>query len=135
MTTVDTETLVDAWQRLLVDPSKSWVLFEHGTCVVLPEPEGDLAAQAAGILGEFGPVHAGSSAGDFGVIEAKDADGWVVTGHHPDVLTYVAPGEPDDRSDLAVGLYGRAKRHRDGTELHVVHVADRRGPSDPDTRA
>jgi len=129
MIAVTTEMLVDVWQRLLADPRKSWVLFEHGTCVVLTAPEGDLAEQATEVLREFGPVHAGSSAGDFGVIDVKDADGWVVTGHHPDVLTYVAPDEPRDRSDIAVGVYGRSKRHRDGTELRFVHVEDRRDPT------
>lgn len=46
----------------------------------------------------FGPAHAGSSAGDLGVIDLKDVEGWVVTGHHNDVLTYVGPGEPQDQS-------------------------------------
>ncbi|MEU6669180.1 hypothetical protein [Streptomyces sp. NPDC046727] len=128
---VSTETLVDVWQRLLADPRKSWVLFEHGTCVVLTAPEGDLAEQATEILRKFGPAHAGSSAGDFGVIDVDAADGWVVTGHHQDVLTYVAPDEPRDHSDLMVGLYGRSKRHRDGSELRVVHIEDRRGSADP----
>ncbi|WP_369264939.1 hypothetical protein [Streptomyces sp. R35] len=62
MTAVDTEILVDVWQRLLTDPRKSWVLFEQ--------------------------------------------------------------------SEIAVGLFGRSKRHRDGTELHVVHVEDKRGSAD-----
>ncbi|MEV6506610.1 hypothetical protein [Streptomyces sp. NPDC051642] len=126
MTAVDTEILVDVWQRLLADPRKSWVLFEHGTCVVLTAPEGELAEQATELLRKSGPVHAGSSAGDFGVIDLKDTEGWVVTGHHNDVLTYVGPDEPGDRSEIAVGLLGRAKRHRDGTELHIVHVEDKR---------
>lgn len=129
MIAVNTEILVDVWQRLLTDPGMSWVLFEHGTCVVLTAPEGDLAEQATGILRTFGPVHAGSPAADFGVINVKDADGWVVTGDHQDVLTYVGPDEPGGQEDFAVGLYGRSKRHRDGTELRVVHVEDRRGSS------
>ncbi|MEU9133311.1 hypothetical protein AB0D08_35355 [Kitasatospora sp. NPDC048540] len=131
MTAVNTEMLIEVWQRLLTGPRKSWALFEHGTCVVLTAPDGDLAEQATGILREFGPVHAGSSAGDFGVIDVEDADGWVVTGHHPDVLTYVAPDEPTSPEDVAVGLYGRSKRHQDGTALRVVHVEDRRGSTDP----
>ena len=126
MTAVDTEILVDVWQRLLADPRKSWVLFEHGTCVVLPAPEGELAEQATELLKKFGPVHAGSSAGDFGLIDLEDVEGWVVTGHHNDVLTYVGPDEPGDQSEIAVGLLGRAKRHRDGTELHIVHIEDKR---------
>ncbi|WP_316783980.1 hypothetical protein [Streptomyces sasae] len=131
MIAVNTEILVDVWQHLLTDPRKSWVLFEHGTCVVLTAPDGDLAEQATEILREFGPVYAGSPAGDFGVIDVKDADGWVVTGHHQDVLTYVAPDEPSGQENFAVGMCGRSKRHRDGTELHVVHVEDRRGPAGP----
>ncbi|MGI5142901.1 MULTISPECIES: hypothetical protein [unclassified Streptomyces] len=31
MLAMNTEILVDAWKRLLTDPRKSWVLFEHGT--------------------------------------------------------------------------------------------------------
>ncbi|MDQ0990538.1 hypothetical protein [Streptomyces sp. V3I7] len=131
MIAVNTETLVDVWQRLLTDPHKSWVLFEHGTCVVLTAPDRDLAEQATEILREFGPVRAGSAAGDFGVIDVKDADGWVVTGHHQDVLSYVAPDEPSGPENFAVGMCGRSKRHRDGTELHVVHVEDRRGSAGP----
>jgi hypothetical protein len=131
MLAMNTEILVDVWKRLLTDPRKSWVLFEHGTCVVLTAPDGDLAEQATKILGEFGPVHAGSPAGDFGVINVKDADGWVVTSHHQDVLTYVGTDEPSGQEDFAVGLCGRSKRHQDGTELRIVHVEDKRGSSDP----
>ncbi|CAL9664337.1 hypothetical protein SUDANB126_07158 [Streptomyces sp. enrichment culture] len=65
------------------------------------------------------------------MIDLKDVEGWVVTGHHNDVLTYVGPDEPQDQSQIAVGLFGRSKRHRDGTELHVVHVEDKRGSADP----
>ncbi|MFJ1755530.1 hypothetical protein [Kitasatospora sp. NPDC088134] len=126
---METELLVDVWKRLLLDPRASWVLFAHGTCVVLPAPEGDLAEQAVRLLGEVGPVHVGSAAADFGVIDVEGADGWVVTGHHDDVLTYVGPEEPGGREQLAVGLCGRAKRHLDGTELRVVHVEDRRDSS------
>ncbi len=128
---VDTEILIDVWRRLLADPRKSWVLFEHGTCVVLTAPDGKLAEQATDLLKEFGPAHAGSSAGDFGVIDVKDVEGWVVTGHHNDVLTYVSLEEPQDQSQIAVGLFGRSKRHRDGTELHVVHVEDKRDSAAP----
>ncbi|MET7451544.1 hypothetical protein ABZT03_06530 [Streptomyces sp. NPDC005574] len=130
MAAVDTEALIDVWRRLLTDPRKSWVLFEHGTCVVLTASEGDLAEQATEILRKFGPAHAGSSAGDFSVIDVRDVEGWVVTGHHHDVLTYVGPDEPHDRSEIAAGLSGRSKRHRDGTELRAVHVEDKRASAD-----
>ncbi|MFI0900428.1 hypothetical protein [Streptomyces sp. NPDC020983] len=127
MAGVNPDVLAGVWRRLLGDPHRSWVLFEHGTCVVLAAPEGDLAAQAAGILREFGPVHVGTPAADFDVIDLADAPGWVVTGRHQDVLTYVSPEELDDHGTFSVGLFGRSKRHDDGTELHVVHVEDRLG--------
>jgi len=101
-------------------------LFAHGTCVVLVDPAEDLAGQAVGILCEYGPVYPASPAGDFAMIDLTAAPGWVVTGHHPDVLTYVAPDEVSQVSDLVVGLTGRAKRDRDGRELTVVHVEDNR---------
>ncbi|MEU3721358.1 hypothetical protein [Streptomyces sp. NPDC031705] len=75
-------------------------------------------------------MHAGSPAADFAVVDLKDAEGWVVTGHHADVLTYVGPDEPHEPSQIAVGLWGRSKRHRDGTALRVVHVEDKRAPAD-----
>lgn len=131
MTAVNAEILINVWQRILVNPRASWVLFAHGTCVVLTAPGTDLPQQATEILREFGPVHAGSSAGDFSVINLKGSEGWAVTGHHPDVLTYVAPDELGDHSTVAVGLHGRSKRHRDGTELRIIHVQDRRDDAPP----
>ncbi|WP_026405229.1 hypothetical protein [Actinomadura rifamycini] len=122
-----TEELVAVWRDVITGDHKSWVLFEHGTCVILMEPEDDLAVQATGLLREFGPVQAGTPAGDFGTIDLDAAPGWAVYGHHNDVLTYVAPEEVgDEPSDLAVGLLGRSKRDQDGKELTVVHVEDKR---------
>ncbi|MET8832486.1 hypothetical protein ABZV78_01015 [Micromonospora sp. NPDC004540] len=122
------EDLADVWRRIIVGDGKSWVVYRHGTCVVFPDPgpDTDLAARATDILREYGPVHAGGPAGDFGTITLDPGPGWVVYGHHNDVLTYVGPGEVEDPSDLRVGLYGRSKRNRDGHELEVVHVEDRR---------
>ncbi|MEI5009185.1 hypothetical protein RB196_19525 [Streptomyces sp. PmtA] len=37
---MNTGTVADVRRRLLGDPLKSWVLFEHGTCVVLTAPDG-----------------------------------------------------------------------------------------------
>ncbi len=65
------------------------------------------------------------------MIDLKDVEGWAVTGHHNDVLTYVGPDESQDQSQIAVGLFGGSRRHRDGTELHVVHVEDKRGSVAP----
>ncbi|MFG2955148.1 hypothetical protein ACGF5O_15615 [Streptomyces sp. NPDC048291] len=122
MATVENQTLIDAWRRLLTGSGKSWVVFEHGTCVVVEHPVGDLAEQAVGILREFGPMHVATTAGDFRVLELQQGDGWLVTSHHPDVVTFVPRDDPEEPSHLAVGILGRSRRDRDGTELRVVHA-------------
>lgn len=121
------DELVQVWRDVIQGDEKSWVLFENGTCVILMEPEDDLSAQAVALLREYGPVHAGGPAGDFGTIDLEAAPGWAVYGHHGDILTYVAPDEVEEGADdLVVGLFGRAKRDQDGRELAVVHVEDKR---------
>ncbi|GAA2655500.1 MULTISPECIES: hypothetical protein [Nonomuraea] len=119
------ESVIATWRQLL-HPGRSWVLFANGTCVILMEPDGDLAGQARDLLREFGPVQAGTPAGDFTTIGLDDAPGWAVTCHHPDILTYVADDELEADDDLTVGLFGRGKRDQDGHELVVVHVEDKR---------
>jgi hypothetical protein len=119
------ESVIATWRQLL-HPGRSWVLFANGTCVILMEPDGDLAGQARDLLREFGPVQAGTPAGDFTTIDLDDAPGWAVTCHHPDILTYVADDELEADDDLTVGLFGRGKRDQDGHELVVVHVEDKR---------
>lgn len=120
------DDLVRVWSRLLGKSGKSWVLFENGTCVVLVKPQADLRAHAVGVLKEWGPVHAGSPAGDFSVTSLTEIPGWVVTCHHPDVLTYVEPDLRGGSSGLTIGLTGRSRRDADASTLNVIHVEDRR---------
>ncbi len=119
--------LVEAWRDTINGPGKSWVLFQNGTCVILMQPEADLAGQATALLREWGPVHAGSSFGDFNVVTLDNGRGWVVTCHHSDILTMVGPDEVGpDAADVMIGLLGRSKRGQDATELQVLHVEDKR---------
>ena len=127
----DKDPSVETWRQIIVGDEKSWVLFKHGTCVILVDPGDDLAAQAVAVLREFGPVHPGTPAADFGTITLDQAPGWVVTGHHPDVLTYVSPAEidtseDDDNINLTVGLTGRSKRDEDARDLTIIHIEDKR---------
>src|SRR5438874_12440961 len=100
--------LVEAWRATLSGHDKPWVLFTSGTCVVLTEPGSDLTAQAQAILREFGPAGEGSAIGDFAAtIPLPDGRGWLVAGHHSDIVTFVsrdevAPGTPD----AAIGRLG-----------------------------
>jgi ribA/ribD-fused uncharacterized protein len=115
--------LVEIWRRIIQGPGKVWAIFEHGTCVIFTRPEVDVCEAAVSLLREWGPVQVGSPAGDFSVIELEDEPGWVVSGHHPDALTYVAKGAfGSEPSELEVGLLGRSFRDRDAAELNVIHV-------------
>jgi hypothetical protein len=120
--------LIEFWRTIIIGEQKSWVLFKHGTCVILMEPAADLSAQALVLMREWGPVQVGTSAGDFNVIDPVHAPGWVVTSHHNDIMTYVGPdemGQPNP-GDLFVGLFGREKRDRDAHELEIIHVEEKR---------
>jgi hypothetical protein len=122
------DSLIETWRRIIIGEYKSWALFSNGTCVILMQPGADLRRQALELLKTYGPVHAGSPAGDFSVITLDDDPGWVVTSHHPDILTYVSPDEVSEQSnDLVIGLLGRSKRDLDASELLVIHVEDNRG--------
>jgi hypothetical protein len=121
--------LVTLWRSIIQGEQKSWVLFEHGTCLILMQPEADLAAQAHQIMSIWGPIHAGSASADFNVISLPNPPGgWVITGHHPDMLNYISPEEADtsNSSDLIIGLLGRAKRGQDAHSLKIVHIEDKR---------
>lgn len=119
------------WEQIVIGDNKSFVCFSNGTCVILMSPSGDLSHQATELLKEWGPVHAGSPAGDFTVINLQDHPGWVVLSQHNDVLTYVAPSELDQSTnDIAIGLLGRSKRDQDAKDLRIVHVHDAKPKAD-----
>ncbi len=122
------DALIDTWRKIIVGDQKSWVLFQNGTCVILMEPEPDLAQQAVALLREWGPVHAGTPSADFSIIELAEHPGWVVTCHHNDILTYVSPEEfsTEAPNELMIGLLGRQLRDQDASELEVIHVEDKR---------
>jgi hypothetical protein len=136
---------------------RSWVLYKHGTIVVIEEAEDDVAETATRLLKEEGPVLAGTPLGDFGVHPVSQSPGWAVTSHHRQLLTYVAPEEKAEMeavgltrtsrwrrkrtskgvepSELAIGLFGREKRERDASDPQVIHVEDEHGQRQEDTPA
>lgn len=127
------DELIAAWRQIIVGDKKSWVLFKHGTCVILTQSDADadLRAQAVALMHEWGPVQVGTPSADFNVVELVEHDGWVVTCHHPDILTYMAPDEmgiedtSDAPDDMLIGLLGRSKRGHDAEELVILHIEDK----------
>lgn len=122
----------EIWRKIIVSNPSAWVLFEHGTCVILKDGGENAGEAARALLAKWGPVHAGTPSADFDVIPLRDVPGYVVTCHHPDILNYVPPeendddggeeGDDDDSSDVLVGLLGRGDRDLDAQELRVVHI-------------
>ncbi len=114
--------------REVVSSEASWVLFQNGTTVFLSDCDGDLGQSATEILREYGPVHVGSPAGDFAVIEFDNGIGWGVTFDHPDLLALVLPSEINaNPEEIMIGVMGRAKRESDAESLEIAHVEERRG--------
>lgn len=112
------------WCTLLADSYTTWVLFRHGTCVV-GEVEGtradDPAARAAAFLARYGPVQAGTDAGDFDVVAAPG--GRLVTFYRPEMLGYVSHADvPPEQDDLLAGVVGRARRDADAKAPRVAHA-------------
>jgi hypothetical protein len=76
---------------------------------------------------EYGPVYAGSPAGDFSVTHLTKTDGWVVSGHYYGMYTYVNPEELGTKNikkltDVDIGVFGRHKRELDGKDCKIIHI-------------
>lgn len=127
---IEASQLEEIWRNIIekLPPKKdkSWVVFKHGSCVILSEATSsaqETESKAKEIMAKWGPVWPACPAGDFNVFKSPCNNGWVVTGHNPDVFTFVALSEGDEGSnDMMTGLFGRSKRDKDGREPQVVHV-------------
>ena len=122
------DTVVETWRKIIENTperkGKPWVVFRYGTCVILMNgaaSKEDATAKATQIISEYGPVFAGTPAGDFNIIENSAAEGIIVTGWHDDVLNFVGKDE-DGGNPLVNALAGRNKRDQDGRNPEVLHV-------------
>ena len=114
----DVNKLVEIYRKIIDPKISNWVVFEHGTCVILYHPQGDLKIQAIEILQKYGLVTPGTSSADFTVIKV-DED-WVVAGDRPGILNYVSKEEGDYKEDYEIGLIGRDKKEQDLKELKII---------------
>jgi hypothetical protein len=126
---LDPKTLIEH-VRLAINPRYTrWALFSNGTYIIIEnEMIADEGAFAKKVMKEYGPVHAGSPAGDFSVMRLTKTEGWVVSGHYSGMYTYVNPSELkqagiQNPSDVEVGLFGRRKRENDGKECRIIFVS------------
>ncbi|WP_232707008.1 hypothetical protein [Epilithonimonas sp. JDS] len=113
--------------KLAINPKfQDWVLFKNGTYIIFDEANTikDVNSEALKQMKDFGPVYAGGSAGDFGIIKLNQTDGWLVSGHGYGMYTYVNPGElrTKNPSDSEIGFFGRNKRDLDSKRLEIIYV-------------
>ena len=112
--------LVNIYKKVIEPRLKNWVVFEHGTCVILYHPPKDLKAEATEILQKYGTVTPGSESADFTVMKVDN--GWVVTGYQPGILNYVSEDEGRGKEDYEIGLVGRSKKEQDSKALKIVYT-------------
>lgn len=86
------EQIVEIWRKIIQNTperqGKPWVVFRHGTCVILMEgasSKEDATTKATQIITEYGPVYPGTPTADFNVTENSAAQGIIVTCWHNDV--------------------------------------------------
>lgn len=113
--------------KLAINPKfQDWVLFKNGTYIVFDNADTipDLENEAIKSMKEFGPVHTGGPAGDFGVTHLNKKEGWIVSGHGYGMYTYVNPNElkSEKPNDVEIGLFGRSKRNLDGENPIIIHI-------------
>lgn len=112
--------------KLAINPQfQDWVLFKNGTYIIFDNADTipSLENEAIKLMKEFGPVHVGGLAGDFGVTHLNETEGWIVSGHGYGMYTYVSPSEVSEKpEDLEIGLFGRQKRNMDGEKPVILHI-------------
>ncbi len=115
----------NVFESIIIGEGKHMAIFSNGTCVIFHKSQDNIEQEATSLMMKWGPVSAGSSAGDFSIIHLDEYPGWLVTSHHDDIITYVAPseGEFDVNEEVAIGFYGRSKRDTDSSELSIIHTA------------
>ena len=119
-------TLLDHVNLAINPKFQDWVLFENGTYIIFDNADtiADIETEAIKLMKEYGPVYAGSPAGDFSITHLNKTDGWVVSGHCYGMYTYVNPIELETKTldDVIIGLFGRSKREKDGKLPRIIHV-------------
>jgi hypothetical protein len=123
---ISTMTLLEHVNLAINPKFQDWVLFENGTYIIFDNADtiADLKEESIKLMKEYGPVYAGSPAGDFSVTHLNKTEGWVVSGHCYGMYTYVNPVELETNNpdDVKIGLFGRTKREKDGKKLQIIHI-------------
>lgn len=116
----NSEELAIIYRKVIVPELSDWVIFEHGTCVIIYNHLGDLKTEATRVLQKYGSITPGTESADFTVLKV-DSD-WIVAGNQPGILNYVSEDKGTGKEDYEIGLIGRNQREEDSKELQIVYV-------------
>ena len=126
--------LIAIWTDVLEGFEQSWVLFQFGTCILVQKNVKDLKEYAVDLLTKWGVPIAGTPSFKFGIsfLTSQGIPGCLVTCHHPDIMTYVAPAEAPVKSGdefdgfrLSIDNFGRKKRQWDCETLKIIHIENK----------
>lgn len=120
---MEDKDLIENVKKAVNPKFQDWVLFQNGTYIIFDNPmDTQIEEKGLALMKEFGPVFAGSPAGDFEVISLTETEGWVVSGHCYGMYTYVNPDELlPEPTELLIGIYGRGKRDIDGKNPKIIY--------------
>lgn len=125
--TMNSDKLIEHVKKAINPKFKNWVLFSHGTYVIIEDTTVvDKKKYALEQIQEFGPVFSGGSAGDITVQKLNSDEGWSIGGHGYCMYTYVNPSELDIENprDIDAGLFGRDKRDMDSKDRVIIYVSE-----------
>jgi hypothetical protein len=121
------EKLKEIWRDMLQPDRHTWVLFSHGTCVLVPAAD-DAESIAIEILKQYGPLAAGTHLADFRVRKQNAPHTYLVGYAHPSIFNVVHGDEAmlcemvEEHNDALIGSLGRGNRVFDAKVLKVVYV-------------
>ncbi|MHA1221365.1 MAG: hypothetical protein ACTSQB_06495, partial [Candidatus Heimdallarchaeota archaeon] len=125
--------IIDTWKSILVQEENPWVLFEHGTCIIIIEEFKDIKKKAKEIMKEWGVVVPGTNLGDFSVEEWKEFNGWMVHYAFDRMASFVFQEElPEldqentEFSSITIGMLGREKRSNDARTLSLIYIEEKK---------
>jgi len=119
--------LIECVKKAINPRFKTWVLFSNGTYIIIEDSTiTDKRKFAMDQIKEFGPVFAGSPAGDVTITKLNLVDGWSVGGHGYGMYTYVGFTEmgTQNPSEIDIGLFGRKKRDQDSKDTTIIYVSE-----------
>ncbi len=119
---MDINQIKDIYQKVIEPNIKNWVVFEHGTCVIIYHSKGNLENEAKEVLQKYGTSTPGTPSADFRVTKLEGLPGWIVSGDQPGILNYVSGDEGEDKEDWEIGLIGRDKKEQDLKKLKIIHI-------------